>query len=127
MRVNRGAVERPATLDELDGRIIAALQADGRAKFRQLAVALGSAPGAIRQYVTFVPSCPAATSPPSPVAAIWTSLAPTGSVAWSVSTDSLPSRATFHTALAGFDPESVMVPGAGPKFGSPGAVTSPNL
>ena len=46
--MSRGPVERPAWLDELDGRLIAALQADGRARFRALARELGCSEATIR-------------------------------------------------------------------------------
>jgi Lrp/AsnC family transcriptional regulator, regulator for asnA, asnC and gidA len=46
--VSRGPVERPAWLDELDGRLIAALQEDGRARFRALARELGCSEATIR-------------------------------------------------------------------------------
>jgi Lrp/AsnC family transcriptional regulator for asnA, asnC and gidA len=46
--VRRGAVERPASLDELDGRLIIALQEDGRATFRGLATRLGCSEATIR-------------------------------------------------------------------------------
>jgi Lrp/AsnC family transcriptional regulator for asnA, asnC and gidA len=46
--VRRGAVGRPASLDELDGRLISALQDDGRATFRGLATQLGCSEATIR-------------------------------------------------------------------------------
>jgi Lrp/AsnC family transcriptional regulator, regulator for asnA, asnC and gidA len=46
--MTRGPVERPASLDELDGRLIAALQENGRAKFRALAGELGVSEATIR-------------------------------------------------------------------------------
>jgi len=44
----RGPVERPASLDDLDGKIIMALQEDGRARFRGLAARLGCSEATIR-------------------------------------------------------------------------------
>jgi Lrp/AsnC family transcriptional regulator for asnA, asnC and gidA len=46
--VSRGAVERPASLDELDGRLIAALQENGRETFRALATQLDVSEATIR-------------------------------------------------------------------------------
>jgi Lrp/AsnC family transcriptional regulator for asnA, asnC and gidA len=46
--LSRGAVERPASLDALDGRLIAALQGNGREKFRALAAQLGVSEATIR-------------------------------------------------------------------------------
>jgi Lrp/AsnC family transcriptional regulator for asnA, asnC and gidA len=55
--LNRGAVGRPADLDDLDGRLIAALQADGRERFRQLAVRFGVSEATIRnRYARLVES-----------------------------------------------------------------------
>jgi Lrp/AsnC family transcriptional regulator, regulator for asnA, asnC and gidA len=39
--MSRGPVQRPTSLDELDGRLIAALQVDGRRAFADLATDLG--------------------------------------------------------------------------------------
>ena len=46
--MRRGAVERPASLDELDGRLIAALQENGRETFRALAARLGVSEATVR-------------------------------------------------------------------------------
>ena len=46
--MRRGAVGRPASLDELDGRLIAALQANGRETFRALAQQLGVSEATVR-------------------------------------------------------------------------------
>ena len=45
---DRGPVQRPANLDELDGRLIMALQEDGRARFRGFAGKLGCSEATIR-------------------------------------------------------------------------------
>jgi Lrp/AsnC family transcriptional regulator for asnA, asnC and gidA len=47
-RLTRGAVQRPASLDALDGKLISALQADGRATFRGLAAKLGCSEATVR-------------------------------------------------------------------------------
>ena len=53
----RGAVRRPASLDDLDGRIIAALQANGRESFRGIAAANGVSEATIRnRYAKLVDS-----------------------------------------------------------------------
>jgi len=44
----RGAVQRPGSLDALDGKLISALQEDGRAKFRGLAAKLGCSEATVR-------------------------------------------------------------------------------
>jgi len=55
--VRRGAVVRPASLDELDGRLVSALQEDGRATFRGLALQLGCSEATIRnRYARLVDS-----------------------------------------------------------------------
>jgi Lrp/AsnC family transcriptional regulator, regulator for asnA, asnC and gidA len=46
--VSRGAVRRPASLDDLDGHIIAALQANGREPFRGMATRFGVSEATIR-------------------------------------------------------------------------------
>jgi Lrp/AsnC family transcriptional regulator for asnA, asnC and gidA len=46
--VNRGPVRRPASLDDLDGQIIAALQANGREPFRAMAGQFGVSEATIR-------------------------------------------------------------------------------
>ena len=46
--MRRGPVRRPSGLDELDGRIIAALQENGRASFRAIAVEVGVSEATIR-------------------------------------------------------------------------------
>jgi Lrp/AsnC family transcriptional regulator for asnA, asnC and gidA len=46
--LTRGPVRRPASLDDLDGRIIAALQANGRESFRAMAAAFGVSEATIR-------------------------------------------------------------------------------
>jgi len=46
--LSRGAIGRPASLDDLDGRLIAALQDNGREKFRALAGQLGCSEATIR-------------------------------------------------------------------------------
>jgi Lrp/AsnC family transcriptional regulator for asnA, asnC and gidA len=46
--VSRGAVRRPASLDDLDGRIVAALQANGREPFRAMAVRFDVSEATIR-------------------------------------------------------------------------------
>ncbi len=54
---DRGPVQRPASLDELDGRLIMALQEDGRARFRGLAAQLGCSEATIRnRYARLVES-----------------------------------------------------------------------
>ena len=55
--LTRGAVQRPASLDELDGRLIAALQHNGRETFRALAARLGCSEATIRnRYARLVES-----------------------------------------------------------------------
>ena len=55
--LSRGAIERPAWLDELDVRLIAALQGNGREKFRALAGQLGCSEATIRnRYARLVDS-----------------------------------------------------------------------
>ena len=55
--MTRGAVKRPASLDELDGKLIMALQEDGRARFRGLAAQLGCSEATIRnRYARLVES-----------------------------------------------------------------------
>jgi Lrp/AsnC family transcriptional regulator for asnA, asnC and gidA len=55
--VSRGPVTRPASLDELDGRIVAALQENGREKFRALAGRFGVSEATIRnRYARLVES-----------------------------------------------------------------------
>ena len=44
----RGAIRRPGTLDGLDGRIIAALQENGRESFRAIAARVGVSEATIR-------------------------------------------------------------------------------
>ena len=46
--LTRGPVRRPASLDDLDGRIIGALQANGRESFRAMAAAFGVSEATIR-------------------------------------------------------------------------------
>ena len=46
--MRRGAVRRPTGMDELDGRIIAALQENGRASFRAIAAEVGVSEATIR-------------------------------------------------------------------------------
>jgi Lrp/AsnC family transcriptional regulator for asnA, asnC and gidA len=46
--LTRGPVRRPASLDDLDGRIIAALQANGRESFRAMAATFGVSEATIR-------------------------------------------------------------------------------
>jgi Lrp/AsnC family transcriptional regulator, regulator for asnA, asnC and gidA len=46
--LTRGPVRRPASLDDLDGRIIAALQANGRESFRAMAASFGVSEATIR-------------------------------------------------------------------------------
>ena len=46
--LSRGPVRRPASLDDLDGRIIAALQANGREPFRSMATRFGVSEATIR-------------------------------------------------------------------------------
>ena len=46
--LTRGPVRRPASLDELDGRIIGALQANGREAFRAMATSFGVSEATIR-------------------------------------------------------------------------------
>ena len=54
---DRGPVQRPASLDELDGKLIMALQEDGRARFRGLAGKLGCSEATIRnRYARLVES-----------------------------------------------------------------------
>ena len=54
---DRGPVRRPASLDELDGKLIMALQEDGRARFRGLADKLGCSEATIRnRYARLVES-----------------------------------------------------------------------
>ena len=56
-QLNRGPVRRPASLDELDGRIIAALQANGREPFRGMAARFGVSEATIRnRYARLVDS-----------------------------------------------------------------------
>jgi len=56
-RLTRGAVQRPASLDELDGRLIAALQGNGREKFRALGSQLGVSEATVRnRYARLVES-----------------------------------------------------------------------
>ncbi|HVL95246.1 MAG TPA: Lrp/AsnC family transcriptional regulator [Solirubrobacteraceae bacterium] len=55
--LTRGPVRRPASLDELDGRIIAALQANGRESFRAMAASFGVSEATIRnRYARLVDS-----------------------------------------------------------------------
>jgi Lrp/AsnC family transcriptional regulator for asnA, asnC and gidA len=46
--MTRGPVRRPASLDDLDGRIIGALQANGREPFRAMATSFGVSEATIR-------------------------------------------------------------------------------
>jgi Lrp/AsnC family transcriptional regulator for asnA, asnC and gidA len=46
--VSRGAVKRPSSLDDLDGKIVAALQANGREPFRAMAARFGVSEATIR-------------------------------------------------------------------------------
>jgi Lrp/AsnC family transcriptional regulator, regulator for asnA, asnC and gidA len=46
--LTRGPVRRPASLDDLDGQIIAALQANGRESFRAMAATFGVSEATIR-------------------------------------------------------------------------------
>ena len=55
--LTRGPVRRPASLDDLDGRIIAALQANGREPFRAMAAQFGVSEATIRnRYARLVDS-----------------------------------------------------------------------
>jgi Lrp/AsnC family transcriptional regulator for asnA, asnC and gidA len=55
--LSRGAIGRPASLDDLDGRLIAALQDNGREKFRALAGQLGCSEATVRnRYARLVDS-----------------------------------------------------------------------
>ena len=55
--LTRGPVRRPASLDDLDGRIIAALQANGREPFRAMATSFGVSEATIRnRYARLVES-----------------------------------------------------------------------
>jgi Lrp/AsnC family transcriptional regulator for asnA, asnC and gidA len=55
--LTRGPVRRPASLDDLDGRIIGALQANGRESFRAMASSFGVSEATIRnRYARLVES-----------------------------------------------------------------------
>jgi Lrp/AsnC family transcriptional regulator for asnA, asnC and gidA len=55
--LTRGPVRRPASLDDLDGRIIGALQANGREPFRAMAASFGVSEATIRnRYARLVDS-----------------------------------------------------------------------
>ena len=55
--LTRGPVRRPGSLDDLDGRIIAALQANGRESFRAMAASFGVSEATIRnRYARLVES-----------------------------------------------------------------------